>query len=289
MNRSGLPPAARIRSTQMDRTDILIADTVTKLGERAAGRVLLAASHGGVYAGYEAARAGVLAVILHDAAVGLDRAGIGALAWLQALAIPAATVGHRSAVIGNGESMARSGVISFVNDAAASLGCRPGERALDCARRMRAAERSTAPVPQYDEARFVIRQAPGEPVIWGCDSVSLVAPGDAGAIVVTASHGELLATSPSWGSRPDVLAAVFNDAGSDTVTRLPDLDGRAIAGATVAAISARIGDAASTWRTGRLTHVNRRAAALGTRAGMSTSEFADRVIAATRGRGSDTA
>ena len=37
---------------------ILIVDTVTKLGPEAAGNVVIAGSHGGVYAGFEAARAG---------------------------------------------------------------------------------------------------------------------------------------------------------------------------------------------------------------------------------------
>ena len=39
----------------MNAADILVVDTVTKLGPEAAGKVVIAASHGGVYAGYEAA------------------------------------------------------------------------------------------------------------------------------------------------------------------------------------------------------------------------------------------
>jgi hypothetical protein len=263
---------------------VLVIDTVTKLGPEAEGAVLVCGSHGGVYAGHEAAIAGVRAVILHDAAVGLDAAGIGALAYLATLGIAAATVGHRSAVIGNGRSMADHGVISFVNDVAARLGCAPGQSAMDCARAMRAAERPAIAIPDHAEARFIIRERAGEPAIRGCDSVSLVRAEDEGAIVVTASHGELLAGSPSWGRRPDVLAAVFNDAGSTTVTRLPDLDTREIAGATVSAASARIGDARSTWQTGVISHINERAKSLGATPGLTTRAFADLLIAATRQR-----
>ena len=92
----------------MSASDILIADTVTKLGSSASGRVLIAGSHGGVYAGWEAACAGARAVILHDAGVGLDQAGIGALDWLQSLNIAAATVDYRFAVIDHPLSSAGS-------------------------------------------------------------------------------------------------------------------------------------------------------------------------------------
>ena len=266
----------------MSTSDILIADTVTKLGTSAFGRVLIAGSHGGIYAGWEAARAGARAVILHDAGVGLEQAGIGALGWLQDLNIAAATVDYQTAVIGNGNSMANGGTISFVNDVASSLGCQQGQSTLECANRMIAAPLCSADIPQLEEARFIIRARDNEPVIWGCDSVSLVKSGEEGAIVITASHGELLAGSPSWGSRPDVLAAVFNDAGSSTATRLPDLDTRGISGATVAAGSARIGDARSTWENGIITHVNQHAAIAGAKTGTSTMEFADLMIAQVR-------
>ena len=108
----------------MDMTSeqILVVDTVTKLGADAVGNVVIAGSHGGVYAGFEAARAGVRGVILHDAGVGLDEAGIGCLAYLDELGIAAATIDYRTAIIGNGESLANDGAISFVNETAAAAG-----------------------------------------------------------------------------------------------------------------------------------------------------------------------
>ena len=57
------------------------------------------------------------------------------------------------------------------------------------------------------------------------------------------------------------------------VTRLPALDGRGIAAGTVAATSARICDARSTYEDGILTRVNQRAAALGIGPGMTAREF----------------
>ena len=52
------------------------------------------------------------------------------------------------------------------------------------------------------------------------------------------------------------------------MSRLPALDARGIAAATVAAASARIGDARSTYEDGILSRVNARAAALGLAPGM---------------------
>ena len=266
----------------MNAADIRIVDSVTLLGPKDAGKVAIAASHGGVYAGYLAARAGVRAVILHDAAVGKEDAGIGSLAYLEEIGIAAATIDYRSAVIGNGESLATDGVVSFVNDTAAKLGCAPGQPGMACAQAMAATAAPTGDVPVYEEARFLIRDNPGEPKVWGCDSVSLVKDEDEGAVVITASHSEVLATAPTWGKRPKVLAAVFNDAGSTLVTRLPDLDTHDIQAATVATASARIGDARSSYEDGVISHVNEKAAALGAAPGMTTVAFVDLIIEKTR-------
>ena len=78
-----------------------------------------------------------------------------------------------------------------------------------------------------------------------------------------------------------MLAAVFNDAGSDLVSRLPDLDDHAIAAATVATASARIGDARSGYDDGVISHVNATAAALGATPGMACIAFVDLVIGKT--------
>ncbi len=58
---------------------IRVADSVTRLGSEHVGAVLIAGSHGGIYAAWLAAKAGLRAVILNDAAVGLECAGIAGL------------------------------------------------------------------------------------------------------------------------------------------------------------------------------------------------------------------
>ncbi len=56
------------------------------------------------------------------------------------------------------------------------------------------------------------------------------------------------------------------------MSRLPALDRRGIAAATVSAASARIGEARSTYEDGILSRVNARAAALGLAPGMPIRE-----------------
>ena len=263
--------------------DILVADSVTHLDSRHRGQVVLGGSHGGVYAGYLAAKAGVRAVVLSDAGVGKDRAGIGALDYLDKLGMAAAAVGHMSARIGDGADFLARGVISHVNRTAADVGCAPGQGCRDCADALRAAPQWQGTPPPYEEGRVRLRA--GAPEIWGLDSASLLAPGDENRILVTGSHGALPGGRAEAALGVRALAAVFNDAGVGIdragIGRLAALDALGVPAATVAAMSARIGDARSTWEDGRLSHVNRLAAALGARAGLSTPDFADLVA---RGR-----
>src|SRR5207248_10602941 len=100
----------------------LILDSVTTFPPDARGRAAIAASHGGVYAAYLAAKAGVKAVILSDAGVGRERAGIGGLDYLDALGTAAAAIGHRSARIGHGKDCAERGAITYVNSNSAKAG-----------------------------------------------------------------------------------------------------------------------------------------------------------------------
>ena len=58
------------------RAAIVVADSVTALGARHEGAVLVSGSHGGLIAARYAAAAGVRAAVFNDAGIGLDDAGI---------------------------------------------------------------------------------------------------------------------------------------------------------------------------------------------------------------------
>ena len=252
---------------------IHLASTVTRLGPECAGAVVVGGSHGGVYAGYLAARARACAVILNDSGIGRDDAGIGCLDYCDALGMAAATVSHVSARIGDAEDALSSGVLSRVNDRARAAGCEAGMRCLDAALALRGAP-SPGGAPVYAEARRVAGETPAGLRLVCVDSISLVSEGeDEGQIVLSGSHGGLVAGQPHLAIRVAAAAAFFNDAGIGKdgagVTRLPALDARGIAAATVAANSARIGDGRSTYEDGIVSRVNETARAAGIEPGMT--------------------
>jgi len=254
---------------------VLVADSITRVGADAAGGVVINGSHGGIYAAYLAAKLRVAAAVFNDAGVGRDEAGIAGLDYLAGLGIPAAAVGHETARIGDGSDMMARGLITHANSPAIALGCHAGMACRDAAAALQQAGPSLREPPLALEAAFLL--VAEAPAVWALDSASLVGAEQVGAIVVTGSHGGLLGGRPETALKIDALAALFNDAGIGIdeagLTRLPALDNRGIVAGTVAASSARIGDARSTYEDGILTRVNQRAAAFGIAPGMTAREF----------------
>lgn len=263
---------------------IVTADSVTELGAEVRGAVLVAGSHGGRIAGTYAAKAGAHAVILNDAGVGKDAAGIAALGELEAIGMAAASAAHSSARIGDGADMLARGRISHANALAVRCGVAHGMPVRDAAVRL-----SVAPSPHsvprtYTEGRTLL--AAGPPEIWGLDSLGLLRDEDAGRLLVVGSHGALQGGRAETALRVAARAAVFNDAGIGAdgagVTRLPVLAARGIPAATVACMSARIGDCRSMWATGIVSALNGVAEGLGARRGEPVSAFFARVAARAR-------
>jgi hypothetical protein len=262
--------------------EILLADSVNYLGPEARGAVVVASSHGGIYAAYKAAASGARAVILNDAGVGREAAGIACLSYCERLGMAAAVVSHTSARIGEATDMLRRGVISHANALARVVGCVTGTACAQAAIRLKAAPLPSGKPPAYEETRFIISEKPGRPRVVCIDSASLVKAEDAGQIVITGSHGGLIGGRRVKAFNVDALVAIFNDAGVGIdqagIGRLGPLDERAIAAATVAHTSARIGDARSTYHEGIISHANQRAVILGALCGMSVRDFVERVL-----------
>lgn len=250
---------------------IVLADTATKLGGSAAGAVIVTGSHGGRYAAYLTLRAHPRAVIHNNAGVGKDQAGIAVIAMAQALGVAAATASHATCRIGSAQDMMARGIISHANPLALALGVAPGMPCRDAAHRLVAARASNRDPEPCGETRSVLQEAGWRRRILLVDSAALVSPDDKGQIVVTASHGALVGGSARMALQVDAFAAVFHDAGVGIedagISRLPALDQRGIAGVTVSAASARIGDAASVYGDGMISHVNDTAARFGAHAG----------------------
>ena len=131
------------------------------------------------------------------------------------------------------------------------------------------------------------------------DSITQLAAGDEGAIIVSGSHGGTSSGSvaadwilraarsgASASERPGALRPLklvfFNDAGvgkdAAGIAALALLQARGLAAATVAHDSARIGDALDAWLHGVVSHANAAALALGVRVGSSVQAAVERLL-----------
>jgi hypothetical protein len=262
----------------------IVLDSVTHLQAEHRGTAALCASHGGSYSGYYAASKGVSAVILNDAGIGREQAGLGGVRMLEGLGVPAAAVSGKTARIGDGKDNLERGVLSFVNGPAGQFGLTAGMTCAEALDKLAAAALKPAnEPPKQDEHRFEVPGAAGIKVVV-MDSISLVEAQDAGQIIVTASHGACPGGKPEMAVKYPVFAAVTNDAdrGIDDagISRLPAMNERGIAGACLSAFSARIGDGRSMYEDGYVSALNEVAEKCGGKIGQSCRQFVEAMIAA---------
>lgn len=266
--------------------DIVVLDSVTHFEAKHRGRVAFCGSHAGIYAAYYAASKGTSAIILNDAGIGRERAGVAGLALLEKLGVPGAAISHMSARIGEGRDGVDRGVLTTVNGPAAALGLRPGQSCREALLLLHEASPPPSPPPEpLEESRFEVPELSRNGVkVIVIDSMSLVKPEDDGHIIVAASHGGALGGRPEMAIKYPVFACICNDAdrGADNAgtTRLPALDHRGIAAACVSAFSARIGDGRSTLADGYISTINETARQYGGLIGQSTKEFVAAMLAA---------
>ena len=107
------------------------------------------------------------------------------------------------------------------------------------------------------------------------DSISELAAGEAGCIVVSGSHGGISSARFALAARP--LLSVFNDAGVGKdqagLASLAFLQSHGLAACCVTHTSARIGDANSTLNDGIIGHLNELAEQLGVKPGQSVQQM----------------
>ena len=266
---------------------IMTVASCSNLRDEHRGHVVVSGSYGGRYNAYNAAKWPARAVIMNDAGIGKDDAGIVGLDFLDGIGMAAATADAQTCHIGDGDHILAHGVVSHVNKTAAALGCAVGQSVRDCAEHMRAATPPTEmPSAITDGARYILRDGPGEVGLVCADSIGMIVPEDAGKIVVTASHGALSGGRPDNAVAPDVYACFFSDGGVGMdgagIARLAPLDQRGIPAGAVSADSAPIGDSRALYHDGILSHVNEAASRLGAHPGMPLKEFVDILTAAAK-------
>lgn len=255
-----------------------LSNSVSSIGHN---DVVVSGSFAGVPPFSNALGIGVKSVIAHEAGVGKDQAGIAGLKVAQEFGIPAAAVETMSARIASGQSV-YAGKISHTNEAARSLGVRPGQLAAEAARLLLGAKpgrRADVTDRVLTRPQQLVHATNGG--IFAVSSINLIEGKRSNDVFCTASHSGQVMAEYSLAVRPKGVFA--NDAGismdESGIDGLPILDKAGIAAVAVAAMSARIGDPLSTYNDGVCSTVNEVAKARGVRVGMPVKEAARVLLA----------
>ena len=216
-----------------------------------------------------AAKAGVKAVILCDAGVGREQAGIGGLDWLEQLGVPAAAIGHRSARIGDGADCAARGVITFANKRGDGPRRRSGNERARGARAARS--RKASPLPgsaQERGAALPSGRSRSRRRARACDRFRRPRaargrrPHRAHRLAWRAARRQAGDRDQDPGASPRSTTTPTSASTMPGSRACRCSRQRGIAGACVSAWSARIGDGQSTYHDGFITAVNARRAGL---------------------------
>jgi len=260
----------------MLKTSVVLLNSITDLRAEHVGSVAISGSHGGLYPASVASRGGLHAVVFNDAGIGLNRAGVAGVAFLESLGMAAVATSYMSCEIGSAEDTLMSGKVSVANGPAAALGVEVGMSISEAVDNLCVALRPDGQMDEVVEARQTQRLESGL-VVTLLDSASLVVSDDVGRVIVTGSHGGLIGGDVKRALKAPARIAVFNDAGIGRngigVTRLPALEAQGVAALTVSNETAEIGNALSALRSGRISRCNATAAGLGAIEGLPLRDW----------------
>lgn len=219
------------------------------------------------------------AAIGFDGGVGPQGANIAGLWYFEALNIPAASVDVMSVILGDGMDVYTNGIISFHNRPSADCGVRKGMRASEAARLMLECDPGRPTAYQVTNRRVMDRNSRGRELVV-MDSIVFGTEADRRNVLVTAGH-----TGRS-GARHIIKVGPFGFICSDggrgrNDSGMAGLDitaAEGIAGATVDARHARMGDGMSTYEDGIISAANELALAAGVRVGMTARDAAMRLL-----------
>jgi len=219
---------------------------------------------------------GVKAVIATDAGIGKDEAGISGLKHGETIGVPVAAIITMSAETSNGRSTLL-GEISRVNGQARALGVAPGMVAYEAAALLAKAPPGTPkPTSQGAEEEPVVVETTPHGRIWttgGTTAFHDKIPNDVFCSGSNTSH-----VFSDGTLRIGAKGGIANDAGiaknNSAVEGVMLLGERGVPAASVATMSARLGEGSSTWNDGVISVVNPPAAARGIKMGMTAKEAA---------------
>ena len=263
-----------------DRGDIVALDSAADVLPRNRGRdVLVTASYIGVLPARLVHDQLPRAVIGFDGGVGPQGANIAGLWYYEALNIPAAAVDVMTVILGDGVDVHDNGRVSFLNRPAADCGVVKGMLAKEAAQLMLNHEPGKPTAYQVTNRQVVHQNASGRQVVV-TDSIIFCTEADKANVLVTAGH-----TGRS-GARHIINVHPFgficsdggrgrNDSG---MAGLALTNEAGIAGATVDAKLARMGDGMSTYEDGIVSAANALALRCGVTIGMTAKEAAIHLV-----------
>ena len=272
--------APRIEERPQGR--ILVFDSATYVegyvagASGTAGDVVINASYSGVLCARMVMSARPRAVIGLDCAIGKDGAGIAGLWYYEALNVPAAAVDVMTAEMGNGSDLYDNGIVSRVNDAAQALGVAPGMTTREAADYFLTGEKK--PKTFEPTRRRVIHTdaATGRSIVC-TDSIAYALPQDKERnVLCTAGHTGRSVIGYFRDFRPWAFICSDGCIGKNNsgLSALEAVEPDGIAGASVSAQTARMGDGQSTYFDGVISAANRHARDKGVQVGQSTREAA---------------
>lgn len=260
-----------------DRGDVVAVDSAYHADARNRDRdVVVNASYSGVLPARFVAQHRPRAAIGLDCAIGPDGAGIAGLWYYEALGIPAATADVMTVLLGDGVDLFTHGVISRVNDPARACGVEPGQGVREAA--LLLLERDPPPRQAAEVTnRTVVATGPGGRQVVCTDSIAFATPEDAGRnVLCTAGHTGRSAVPYLRSARPWGFVCSDGGRGRDDsgMAGLAIVEADGLAGATVDARTARMGDGLSTYHDGVISACNAPARARGVRVGMPARQAA---------------
>jgi len=273
--------------TVIDRPEcrVLVFDSATYVegyvaDHPAKGDVVVTASYAGVLCARMVMSAKPRATIGLDCKIGKDGAGIAGLWYYEALGIPAAAADVMTAEMGNGQDLYDHGVISRVNDAAQRYGVTPGMPVQEAVDALVTGARKPK---NFDPARRLVVEtdpASGRSVVC-TDSIAFALPEDKERnVLCTAGHTGRSVVE--YFRQHRLHGFICSDGGigknNSGITALKDIEADGLVGASVDAMTARMGDGQSIYFDGIISAANSLALAKGVRIGQTAKEAASLML-----------
>jgi len=211
-----------------------------------------------------------------DCGIGPEGAGIAGLWYLEALGIPAATADVDTVRLGDGVDMHANARISRLNAVAEACGVRAGMPVAEAARLLLEVDPAPAAAAEVTR-RQVVHVAPDGGQVVCTDSIAFGLEEDRGRnVLCTAGHTGRSAVPYLRRVAPKGFVCSDGGGGRDGsgMAGLAIVEADGLAGATVDARSARMGDGMSTWEDGVVSARNALAARAGVEVGMTAREAA---------------